>query len=147
MAYRTPDAMPTLRYRDAKAAIDWLERAFGFERHAVYENEGQVEHAELRIGSNGMVMLGSVRDSGFSMKTPDEAGGITSGIYVIVEDADAAHDRAAAAGAEIIRGLTDQDYGSREFSVRDPEGYVWHFGTYRPAVSGSAPTAGAAQSA
>jgi uncharacterized glyoxalase superfamily protein PhnB len=148
MAYRTPDLMPTLRYADAKAAIDWLERAFGFERHAVYENdEGRVEHAELRFGSNGMVMLGSVRETPFPVRTPAEAGGVTSMVYLIVDDADVAHDRAVAAGAEIIRGLTDQDYGSREFSVRDPEGYVWNFGTYRPPVSDSAPTAGAARSA
>ena len=70
MAYRTPDAMPTLRYRDAKAAIDWLERAFGFERHAVYENEGLWTTPSCASASNGMVMLGSVRDSGFSDEDP-----------------------------------------------------------------------------
>jgi hypothetical protein len=56
-----------------------------------------------------------------------------SSTYVVCEDPDALHDRALAAGAEIIRALTDQDYGSREFSARDPEGNVWSFGTYRGA--------------
>ena len=47
-------------------------------------------------------------------------------------DPDGHHDRAVAAGAELVMGLTDQDYGSREYAVRDPEGNVWCFGTYRP---------------
>jgi uncharacterized glyoxalase superfamily protein PhnB len=54
--------------------------------------------------------------------------------YVTVDDPDALHDRAVAAGAEIVMGLTDQDYGSREFAARDPHGNVWSFGTYRPSL-------------
>jgi uncharacterized glyoxalase superfamily protein PhnB len=56
-----------------------------------------------------------------------------STIYVVVDDPDAHHDRARAAGAEIVRELTDQDYGSREYAARDPAGNVWSFGTYMPA--------------
>lgn len=58
--------------------------------------------------------------------------------YVVVEDPDAHHNhkRAQAAGAEIVRELTDQDYGSREYSARDPEGNLWSFGTYDPAEAG-----------
>jgi uncharacterized glyoxalase superfamily protein PhnB len=55
-------------------------------------------------------------------------------LYVVVDDPDALHDRAAAAGADIVTGLTDQDYGSREFAARDPQGNVWSFGTYRPSL-------------
>ena len=54
------------------------------------------------------------------------------GIYVYVEDVQAHHDRAKAAGAEIVRSLQVTDYGSWEYSVRDPEGHLWSFGTYRP---------------
>jgi uncharacterized glyoxalase superfamily protein PhnB len=118
--------IPTLRYKDAKAAIDFLERAFAFERKAVFENEdGTVGHAELTYG-RGMVMLGTagVGDPQFETRH--------SSIYVIVADADAAHERAAAAAAEITRELQEMDYGSREFSARDPEGNVWSFGTYDP---------------
>jgi uncharacterized glyoxalase superfamily protein PhnB len=57
------------------------------------------------------------------------------GIYVAVEDADAHYEQAKAAGAEIVREIGDTDYGSREYTARDPEGNVWSFGTYRPAVS------------
>ena len=53
---------------------------------------------------------------------------------VVVDDPDALHDRAVAGGAEIVMGLTDQDYGSREFAARDPHGNVWCFGTYRPGL-------------
>ena len=118
--------IPTLRYKDAKGAIDFLERAFGLERKAVYENEdGTVGHAELTYG-RGMVMLGtsSVGDPQFETRH--------SSIYVIVADADAAYEQATAAGAEITRELQDMDYGSREFSARDPEGNMWSFGTYDP---------------
>jgi uncharacterized glyoxalase superfamily protein PhnB len=133
MSYRTPDAIPGIYYDDARAAIDWLERAFGFERHAVYEDGGVVRHAEMRVGNNGMIMLGTTRENPYGLTTPREAGGLTGSVYVIVEDPDAHHDRAVAAGAEIVQELLDTDYGSRDYSARDPDGYVWHFGTYRPA--------------
>jgi uncharacterized glyoxalase superfamily protein PhnB len=118
--------IPTLRYQDAKAAIDFLERAFGFERKAVMENEdGTIGHAELTHGA-GMIMIGSA-----GVGDPQFETGRTS-IYVVVSDPDALHERALAAGADVSRGLTDMDYGSREFSARDPEGNVWSFGTYDP---------------
>jgi uncharacterized glyoxalase superfamily protein PhnB len=117
--------IPTLRYKDAHAAIDFLERAFGFERKAVYEDGGTVHHAELTYG-RGMVMLGTAGAGDPQFDTRQ------SSAYVIVPDADAAHERAKGAGAEIIRELQDTDYGSREFSARDPEGNAWSFGTYDP---------------
>ena len=52
--------------------------------------------------------------------------------YLVVDDPDPLYERAKAAGAEILMEPTDQDYGSRDFSVRDPEGNIWSFGTYRP---------------
>jgi uncharacterized glyoxalase superfamily protein PhnB len=117
--------IPTLRYQDAMGAIDFLERAFGFHRKAVYDDGGTVHHAELTYG-RGMVMLGTagVGDPQFDTRR--------SSAYVIVDDPDALHDRAKAAGAEITRELQDTEYGSREFSARDPEGNVWSFGTYDP---------------
>ena len=117
---------PTLKYDDAHAAIAFLCDALGFERHAVHEtDDGKVAHAELRHG-DGMVMLGSRGTEGELYET-----GRTT-VYVVVDDPDALHDRAKAAGAEIVAPLTDQDYGSRDFSARDPEGNVWAFGTYNP---------------
>jgi uncharacterized glyoxalase superfamily protein PhnB len=127
--------IPALRYRNAPAAIDWLCRVFGFERHAVYEGpNGTIGHAELTL-NGGMVMLGSAKDDEFAnrFKSPNEQDGMeTRGAYIVVEDADAAHTRAVAAGAVILRPLQDTPYGSREFAVRDPEGHSWSAGTYDP---------------
>jgi uncharacterized glyoxalase superfamily protein PhnB len=127
--------MPTLRYRDAPAAIDWLSKVLGFERHAVYTTpDGSIGHAELTLGG-GMIMLGSVKDDdyGRGFKSPGELGGIeTRSTYIIVPDADAVYARAQAAGASIARPLQDTAYGSREFSVKDPEGNSWSVGTYDP---------------
>ncbi len=120
---------PALKYRDAPAAIDWLERAFGFTKKESHEGEdGTVQHAELSAG-DGIVMLGSEPEGGDPRFGP-HAG--QSWLYAAVEDPDALHERAAAAGAEVVREIEDTDYGSREFSVRDPEGNIWSFGTYRP---------------
>jgi uncharacterized glyoxalase superfamily protein PhnB len=119
---------PSLRYTDAHAAIEWLERAFGFERNHVYEGEGGlVEHAELSYGGT-ILMMGSDRGGGDSFGSHAGQGWL----YVVVDDPDEHHRRAKEAGAEIVRELEDQDYGSRDYSARDPEGNLWSFGTYRP---------------
>lgn len=124
-----------LRYRDAPAAIDWLCRAFGFERHLVVPGEGNlIAHAQLSFGS-GMIMLGSVVDSDFGrmMKQPDEIGGAgTQCAYVVVVDADAHYTQAKAAGARIVAEIKDEAHGGRGYGVRDPEGHLWYFGTYDP---------------
>jgi uncharacterized glyoxalase superfamily protein PhnB len=117
---------PSLKYDDARAAIDFLTDAFGAERHAVYTGDnGAVVHAELRFGT-GLVMLGPAQ--------PELAAtrGRGGGIYVVVDDVDAHHDRARAAGATITRAPHDTDYGSREYAAQDPEANVWSFGTYQP---------------
>jgi uncharacterized glyoxalase superfamily protein PhnB len=127
--------IPALRYRDAKAAIEWLCTVFGFERHAVYEGEdGTIGHAELTLGG-GMIMLGSARDDehGRRFKSPAELGGVeTRSAYIVVADADEVFARAAAAGATVVRPLQNMAYGSREFTVKDPEGHSWSVGTYDP---------------
>ncbi|HEB89573.1 MAG TPA: glyoxalase [Deltaproteobacteria bacterium] len=134
-----PLIIPTLRYTDARAAIDWLCDAFGFVRHLVVPGEGDsIAHAQLlyRNGMrNGMVMLSTASESGFGQlqKTPSAVGGAsTQSPYVIVPDADAHCERAKAKGARIVWALRDQDYGGRGYSCTDPEGHLWSFGTYDP---------------
>jgi uncharacterized glyoxalase superfamily protein PhnB len=124
----TPQVWPTLRARDARALIGFLVDAFGFEESVVYGEGSRVDHAELSWPLGGGIMLGSVRD------TADDPWALppgTSGVYVVTDDPDALHSRAAAAGAEITRTPFDTDYGSRDFAARDPEGNLWAFGTYR----------------
>ena len=127
--------VPSLRYHDAPAAIDWLCRAFGFERHLVVPGEGDtVAHAQLILG-NGMLMLGSWRDGdawGRLVRPPRDRGGATGAIYVIVADVDRHHAAAVAAGAEVIEPLEDKPYGGRGYGCRDLEGNVWSFGSYDP---------------
>ena len=120
-----------LTYDDADAAVDWLERAFGFERSSVHEADGKLAHAELRFG-DGMIMLGPAGKNDFGLRTPRELGAVSQGVYLIVDDIAGQYDRAQASGAEILRELADTAYGSREFMARDPEGNIWSFGTYRP---------------
>jgi uncharacterized glyoxalase superfamily protein PhnB len=132
--------VPSLRYRDALAAIDWLIRAFGFEKNAVYLGpDNTVAHAQLTFG-NGMIMLGSVSkpdenggDYAKLMAQPDEIGlRETKGTYLVVTDADAVHATAKAAGAEMVLDIRDMDYGGRAFTCRDLEGHLWSIGTYDP---------------
>jgi uncharacterized glyoxalase superfamily protein PhnB len=127
--------MPTLRYRNAPAAIDWLCNVFGFARRAVYEGpNGTIGHAELTL-NGGMIMLGSAKDDehGHRFKSPDELGGKeTRSAYIVVGNVDEVYARAQAAGAVIIRAPQDTPYGSREFAVEDPEGHSWSAGTYDP---------------
>ncbi len=124
-----------LRYRDAPAAMDWLCQVFGFQRHAVHQGpDGTIAHAELKL-DGGMIMLGSTRDDTFGrgFRTPDELGGVeTRSAYIVVADVDAVYARAQAAGAVVVRPLKDTGYGSREFTVKDPEGHSWSVGTYDP---------------
>jgi uncharacterized glyoxalase superfamily protein PhnB len=135
MAESGSTVIPALRYRDAPAAIEWFCSVLGFTRHAVYEGAGGViNHAELALGG-GMIMLGSIKDDeqGRRFKAPGELGGAeTSSAYIVVPDADAVYARAQAAGATIVRPLQQMEYGSREFTVSDPEGHSWSVGTYDP---------------
>jgi uncharacterized glyoxalase superfamily protein PhnB len=127
--------VPTMRYRDALAAIDFLCRAFGFEKKLVVPGErGAVDHAQLTFG-NGMIMLSSLKDGAFDclMTHPSDTGGAeTQCAYVIVADVDAHYRRAKAAGATIVIDIKDQDYGGRLYTCRDPEGHIWNFGSYDP---------------
>jgi uncharacterized glyoxalase superfamily protein PhnB len=125
-----PSVIPTLNYDDATSAIEYLTKTFGFGEEFVHEGEdGKIDHALLAWG-NSLVML-STRVEGSPFALGPQC------IYLTTDDPDGLHDRAVAAGADILMGLTDQDYGSREFAARDVEGNVWCFGTYAPAIGGA----------
>jgi uncharacterized glyoxalase superfamily protein PhnB len=116
-----PQVWPTFGARDARALIRFLVDAFGFEETVVYGEGDRVDHAELSWPPGGGVMLGS---SGTSAPGTFRA-------YVVCDDPDALFNRAVENGAAVASGPADKDYGSRDFSVRDPEGNQWTFGTYR----------------
>jgi uncharacterized glyoxalase superfamily protein PhnB len=128
--------IPSFSYDDAPRAIDFLCSAFGFEKHVVYAApDGTIEHAQLKLGPH-FIMLGSARkDQAWPSSTPGALGGVTGGIYVVLErdeDVDAHYARALAAGATIVREPESPDYGGRNYGARDCEGYLWSFGSYRP---------------
>jgi uncharacterized glyoxalase superfamily protein PhnB len=126
-----PRIFPAFRYRDPAAVIAWLRDTVGFIVHARYPAEGEIAHAEMAFGSS-MIMLGTVRDDAYGALVggPGQDGG--KALYVAVDDVDALHARVAASGVVMEEGLVERDYGSREFTCRDPEGNLWCFGTYWP---------------
>ncbi|WBB75421.1 VOC family protein [Micromonospora sp. WMMD1128] len=117
---------PVLRYPDVHAAVDFLRSAFGLTVHEVHAGpDGAVRHAQLGHGDD-LVMVGP-GPAPASRPADDDYR-----LYLAVDDVDAHHERARAAGAEIVRAPYDTDYGSRDYAARDPAGMVWSFGTYRP---------------
>lgn len=130
-ASEAPRIFPTYRCRDAEAMIAWLARAFGFTLCEKHMDGDLVAHAQMALGAS-MIMLSSARDDEFGalVGAPGQNGGKAT--YVAVDDPDALFEQAKAAGAKILMGLRDQDYGSRDFVCADPEGNVWCFGTYWP---------------
>jgi uncharacterized glyoxalase superfamily protein PhnB len=121
-----PNIFPVLRYDAAPGAIDLLVAAFGFEKASDHRlPDGRVAHADLRFGPSVV----GVSSAGTS---PAESpwSTVRQGLYIVVEDPDAVYARAQASGADIAAPITDQSYGSRDFTLRDPEGHLWGFGTY-----------------
>jgi uncharacterized glyoxalase superfamily protein PhnB len=123
-----PQVWPTLRARDARALIRFLVGAFGFEETVVYGDGDLVDHAQLSLPPGGGIMLGSVRPDAGPDLGPASPG--TFWAYVVTDDPDGLFARATAAGAKVISGPHETDYGSRDFAVADPEGNHWSFGTY-----------------
>ncbi len=125
----SPVVWPSVRCGDTRALIDFLVAAFGFEEQfSVPGEDGKgIIHAQIRWPGGGGVMLGDAEGGdAFHLSLP--FGPVS--IYVVTDQPDALHDRAVAVGATIVRGLRDEDYGSRGFSATDPEGNLWSFGTY-----------------
>jgi uncharacterized glyoxalase superfamily protein PhnB len=132
---KSPALYTGMRYNDAPAAIEWLGKAFGFVSQFVVPGpNGTIAHAQLTLG-DALIMIGTGRPDGV-MSVPKDIGAVTQSLYFCVDDLDSYYARAMAAGAEVVIDLHDTEYGSREFTVRDPEGHVWGFGTYDPKAAG-----------
>jgi uncharacterized glyoxalase superfamily protein PhnB len=123
-----PSFSSAIIYRDPKAALDWLAKAFGFEAFMVItDNAGNLAHSEMRFG-NGVIMVGSEWSA--DHKSPRSIEGRnTQTVHVhLSEDIDKHCARAKAAGAEIIQAPETQFYGDRTYRARDLEGHIWTFG-------------------
>ncbi len=121
---------PSLTYADAEAAIEFLCRAFGFEKRLVVPREdGGVLHSELTLGT-GLVMASSPKpEQGREAPNPDAR---SHALCVRIDDPDAHYERAKAEGARILMEPVDEEYGARGYMAADPEGHVWFFATYSP---------------
>jgi uncharacterized glyoxalase superfamily protein PhnB len=123
---------PILRYNDARAAINWLCATFGFtELFSVPASGPIVRHAQLKLGTN-LIMLGSTREAEADLQSPLTLGATTQALCVYIPELDAHYEQARLAGAEITSPPEATDFGARQYSVRDPEGHLWIFGTYLP---------------
>jgi len=127
--------MSAVVYRDPKAALGFLEAAFGFELFMLIEDDqGNLVHSEMRLG-NSALMVGYEWSDEY--KSPASiAGKVTQSIHIHVDsDVDAHCARAKAAGMEILAEPATQFYGDRTYRCRDPEGHIWTVGQTVQAVS------------
>lgn len=130
--------VPFIGYEDAAAAIEWLERAFGFRerREARYEEDGRITHAELELDGAtiylstppGYASPGTLRAESQAARRSYDNPWVIDGHFVEVDDVDGHHERAAAAGATILRGPEEPGTGFRIYTAEDPEGHRWMFG-------------------
>ena len=119
------DAIPVLPYSDIRAAHDFLVDVVGLDSGGLVEHEGSVVHGEVRAGDRRFWL----HEAAGGLSTPAAANTRTGGIVLHVPDVDAHFARAKAAGATILREPTDEDYGQREYGLRDPEGHDWFIAT------------------
>jgi uncharacterized glyoxalase superfamily protein PhnB len=131
----TSTIVPQRCYRDARAAVTFLERAFGLVPSLVVPAAGSdgIVHAELRR-DHAVVMVASVPAPGpWTYRVPAEIGGVNTGsVFLAIPQIDAAYAQAIGAGCTVVSELVATPYGSRDFSVTDLEGFLWHVGTYDP---------------
>jgi uncharacterized glyoxalase superfamily protein PhnB len=122
---------PIIRYRDARKAIEWLCKNFGFiELFSVPQSGEIVRHAQLKLGTN-IIMLGSVRpDEG--IQSPQNIGITTQALYIYVDNLDAHYENAKLAGTEIMSSIKETDFGAYEYHAKDIEGHLWTFGSFLP---------------
>ena len=126
---RRPAIVPQMPYLDVRAALSFLERAFGFREiptARLVNTDGSIDYAMVEFGA-GVIGIGPEGHHG--VISPRSGGGIGSSyISVYVDDVDAHFRRAVAAGARIATGLRTQTrYGHRTYEALDPEGHRWRF--------------------
>ncbi|HEX2558963.1 VOC family protein [Phenylobacterium sp.] len=125
---------PTAFYRNPRAALEWLEQAFGFEVSTLLTDaEGNIAHAEMawrgaNIGVAGEWTVGRTDVPARALSPSSIDHVITQFVWVEVDgDIDVHCARAKAAGARIIEEPKDQFYGARTYRALDLEGHVWNF--------------------
>lgn len=122
------DLLPLLACSDIAAEHDFLVDVLGFTSAALERApDGTVVHGEVTAGSR-RIWLHRADEAG-NLVPPGPRGSAGGGIVIHVTDVDAHHARVRAAGADVLYEPRDEDYGQREYGVRDPEGHVWWIAT------------------
>jgi PhnB protein len=125
---------PYLIVKNATEAIAFYVRAFGAtEKYRLAEPSGKIGHAELDV-AGGLVMVADEYPD-FGALSPPTIGGTPVSIHLYVADVDALVARAEAAGATVLRPLTDEFFGDRVAMLVDPFGHKWHLATHKEDVS------------
>jgi uncharacterized glyoxalase superfamily protein PhnB len=120
---------PSLVTKGAAKAIEFYKRAFGAEEVKLLTGPNDsVVHAEIRIGDS--IIMIAEEWPGHHVQSPDSVKGTTSSLHIYVDDVDALHKRAVAAGAEELMAPADMFWGDRFSSVRDLHGHVWSMATH-----------------
>ena len=129
-----PDGMPRITagvyYEDSSSGLEWLEKAFGFKtRLKIPGPNGQIMHSELEY-EDGLIFVGQACPDEKKTSPQTLDGGMTSSLYIYVDDVDAHCEHARAAGATIVKEPEDMFYGDRNYTAQDPEGHHWVFGQH-----------------
>jgi uncharacterized glyoxalase superfamily protein PhnB len=126
---KTPTVYPGLQYSDADAGIDWLKDVLGCDVLEVHkDDDGNAVHAELSF-RGAVVMLSSAGVGREPFRSLPAGGRL---VYIALDGVDELYEQVREAGADVALDIADTDYGSRDFTIRDPEGNLWAFGSYRP---------------
>jgi PhnB protein len=115
---------PYLLYEDADRVVSYLEHTFGFVKRTEATGAAGRNHHELVFGDDGLVMVGQAWPGFRGARTLNAHPSAT--VHVYVDDVEALHRRAVAAGAEVT-DLELAPVGDRRFMATDPEGQVWFF--------------------
>jgi PhnB protein len=136
-----PAVTPYLCARGAAQAIEFYKQVFGaIETGRIDEPDGRIGHAEIRVGGAPIFIADEFPEIG--VLSPHSLGGSPVTIHLMVEDVDAVAERAAAAGATLLRPVADQDYGHRNAKLADPFGHIWMISTLLEAEQEEEQTAG-----
>ena len=125
---------PYLTIKNAGAAIEFYKKVFGAtEKMRLAEPDGKVGHAEIAIGKARIMISDEYPE--LDVLSPQSRGGSTSGLHILVDDVDAVFSAAVAAGAKVLKPVTDEFYGERTGRLADPFGHVWYIATVKEELS------------
>jgi PhnB protein len=125
---------PYLIIDGAARALDFYKRAFDAKELMRIPSPGdKIGHAEIKIGDS-VIMLADEHPE-MDARGPGHFGGSPVSIMVYLEDVDKQFRQAIAAGATETRPVTDQFYGDRSGTLKDPFGHNWHLSTHKEDVS------------